>query len=499
MTRNGHLDLAGDSRFGQRIRRRYAQQLDQLAPGAPNRQTMQMLYEALRTSGLDTGGALRTVRQLVVERLLCLDCNEGASLATVTVAMTELAEVALDIACVEAAKTLDHTHGMPLTPQGGRADLCIVGMGKLGARELNVSSDIDLIYIYDQDGDTAGDANGRGKISNQEYFGKMVRAIFALVGDSTEHGFVFRVDLALRPNGNSGPPAVSLDALQEYFHVQGREWERFAWLKSRVVAPTHAIGSACAQSLRGVVVPFVFRRYLDYNVFDSLRVLHRQIRDHATKRSAGKPERANDVKLSRGGIREIEFTVQLLQVVRGGQFPELRTRPTQSALQKLAIAGLMPQTTADALSKAYVFLRQVEHRIQYLDDQQTHILPTADADLEWIAKTMGFEGICPFLSELDRQRELVAQEFDALLAVNKRNARAVQAPHPRRESMTLTKCWHSSVDSSASGWPAGENTPACWLCAKNPAPVWYAWSCELPNGLLMARFQKSLPFASPTG
>ena len=415
MTRNGHLDLAGDSRFGQRIRRRYAQQLDQLAPGAPNRQTMQMLYEALRTSGLDTGGALRTVRQLVVERLLCLDCNEGASLATVTVAMTELAEVALDIACVEAAKTLDHTHGMPLTPQGGRADLCIVGMGKLGARELNVSSDIDLIYIYDQDGDTAGDANGRGKISNQEYFGKMVRAIFALVGDSTEHGFVFRVDLALRPNGNSGPPAVSLDALQEYFHVQGREWERFAWLKSRVVAPTHAIGSACAQSLRGVVVPFVFRRYLDYNVFDSLRVLHRQIRDHATKRSAGKPERANDVKLSRGGIREIEFTVQLLQVVRGGQFPELRTRPTQSALQKLAIAGLMPQTTADALSKAYVFLRQVEHRIQYLDDQQTHILPTADADLEWIAKTMGFEGICPFLSELDSQRELVAQEFDALL------------------------------------------------------------------------------------
>jgi glutamate-ammonia-ligase adenylyltransferase len=143
--------------------------------------------------------------------------------------------------------------------------------------------------------------------------------------------------------------------------------------------------------------------------------LHRQIRDHATKRSAGKPERANDVKLSRGGIREIEFTVQLLQVVRGGQFPELRTRPTQSALQKLAIAGLMPKATADALSKAYVFLRQVEHRIQYLDDQQTHILPTVDADLEWIATTMGFESICPFLSELDSQRELVAQEFDALL------------------------------------------------------------------------------------
>ena len=415
MTRNGHPDLAEGSRFAQRIRRRYAEQLNQLGPEAPTRQTMQLLYDTLRAAGVDTGGALRTVRQLVVERLLCLDCNEGASLETVTGAMTELAEFALDTACVEAAKNLDIVHGTPLTAQGARAELCIVGMGKLGARELNVSSDIDLIYIYDQDGDTAGDANGRARISNQEYFGKMVRAIFALVGDSTEHGFVFRVDLALRPNGNSGPPAVSLGALEEYFHVQGREWERFAWLKSRVVAPTHAIGSACAQSLRSVVVPFVFRRYLDYNVFDSLRVLHRQIRDHATKRSAGKPERANDVKLSRGGIREIEFTVQLLQVVRGGQFPELRTRPTQSALQKLAVAGLMPKTTADALSKAYVFLRQVEHRIQYLDDQQTHILPTVDADLDWIAKTMGFEGICPFLTELDSQRELVAQEFDALL------------------------------------------------------------------------------------
>jgi glutamate-ammonia-ligase adenylyltransferase len=298
---------------------------------------------------------------------------------------------------------------------GLQAQVCIIGMGKLGARELNVSSDIDLIYVYDHEGETAGDKDGHGRISNQEYFGKLVRSMYALVGDTTEHGFVFRVDLALRPNGNSGPSAVSLDALEEYFHVQGREWERFAWLKSRVVAPAGATTSSCAQALRNAVVPFVFRRYLDYNVFDSLRVLHRQIRDHAAKRSAGRPERANDVKLSRGGIREIEFTVQLLQVVRGGQFPELRTRPTVSALQRLARAGLMPQATADGLASAYVFLRQVEHRIQYLDDQQTHVLPTQDNDLEWIATTLGFENICAFLCALDTHRELVAQEFDALL------------------------------------------------------------------------------------
>jgi glutamate-ammonia-ligase adenylyltransferase len=186
-------------------------------------------------------------------------------------------------------------------------------------------------------------------------------------------------------------------------------------MKSRVIAPRSAVQNGSAAKLRSVVLPFVFRRYLDYNVFESLRTLHQQIRDHAAKRSAGHPERANDVKLSRGGIREIEFTVQLLQVVRGGQFPELRTRPTVDALQRIAKAGLMPPETAQALTKAYVFLRKVEHRIQYLDDQQTHVLPTQDADLQWIANTMGYTEGCDFLSDLDAHREVVAHEFDILL------------------------------------------------------------------------------------
>ena len=314
-----------------------------------------------------------------------------------------------------SAETLDALYGAPQAEGGGRARMWVVGMGKLGARELNVSSDIDLIYVYDQAGETAGRSDGRGQISNHEYFAHQVKAVFSLIGDATEHGFVFRVDLALRPNGNSGPAAISLSALEEYFQVQGREWERFAWLKSRVVAPQECIQSGSAQALRGPVLPFVFRRYLDYNVFDALRILHRQIREHAAKRCAGHPERANDVKISRGGIREIEFTVQLLQVVRGGQFPELRTRPTVDALQRVAHAGLMPQDTADALTRAYDFLRRVEHRIQYLDDQQTHVLPTRDDDLAWIAHTLGYSNCCPFLSELDAHRELVAEEFDRLL------------------------------------------------------------------------------------
>ncbi|MBO9514382.1 MAG: bifunctional [glutamate--ammonia ligase]-adenylyl-L-tyrosine phosphorylase/[glutamate--ammonia-ligase] adenylyltransferase [Variovorax sp.] len=406
---------SGHSRFVQRLRRRYAAELSLLPPGAPVLAHMESAYQSLRSRGDSAADALRIVRQLVMERLVTLDCDAQAPLSVVTTAVTELAEFALDIACHEACAELDAMHGSPLGAHGQRAQLWVVGMGKLGARELNVSSDIDLIYLYDHDGETAGDVDGRGKLSNHEYFARAVKRIYALVGDTTEHGFVFRIDLALRPNGNSGPSVVSLDALEEYFQVQGREWERFAWLKSRVVAPRSVVASGAAQPLRGVVLPFVFRRYLDYSVFDSLRTLHRQIREQASRRSAGRPERANDVKLSRGGIREIEFTVQLLQVVRGGQFPELRTRPTLDALQRLARANLMPQEAADALAAAYVFLRRVEHRIQYLDDQQTHVLPVNDDDVRWIAETLGYANCCDFLAELDTHREFVAQEFDKLL------------------------------------------------------------------------------------
>ena len=413
------LATSAYSRYVQRIRRRYAELMPLLPAGEPVRATMQPTLDALLAGGMETGAALRVLRQLVMERLVVIDCDgpceNQAPLVVVTRAMTELAELALDVAMRHSREALDAQHGAPRAEGGGQARMWVVGMGKLGARELNVSSDIDLIYVYDQDGETAGRSDGRGQISNHEYFARQVRAVFSLIGDATEHGFVFRVDLALRPNGSSGPAAISLSALEEYFQAQGREWERFAWLKSRIVAPLECIQSGSAQALRGSVLPFVFRRYLDYSVFDALRVLHRQIREHAAKRCAGHPERANDVKMSRGGIREIEFTVQVLQVVRGGQFPELRTRPTLDALQRVAHAGLMPQDTADAMARAYEFLRRVEHRIQYLDDQQTHVLPTCDDDLGWIAATLGYSTCCAFLCDLDTHRELVAGEFDILL------------------------------------------------------------------------------------
>lgn len=407
---------ASHSRFWQRLHRRYADVMDVLPPGAPVRATMEQALQRLQQEqGWDLSAALRVVRQLVMERLMTLDCARQADLHTVTRGVTELAELALDRACAQVRQELDARHGRPAGPEGQEVPLWIIGMGKLGARELNVSSDIDLIYVYEHEGETLGLPDGRGKISNHEYFSKAVKAIYNLIGDTTEHGFVFRVDLALRPHGNSGPAAISLSSLEDYLQILGREWERFAWLKSRVVAPLDAVRAPNVQALRNVVLPFVFRKYLDYSVFESLRSLHRQIREHAMRRSAGHPERANDVKLSRGGIREIEFTVQLLQVVRGGQFPELRCRPTLEALQRLTRSSLMPAETAEQLAQAYVFLRNVEHRIQYLDDQQTHVLPTRDDDLEWIASTMGFSDASGFLLQLDAHREFVAQEFDTLL------------------------------------------------------------------------------------
>jgi [glutamine synthetase] adenylyltransferase / [glutamine synthetase]-adenylyl-L-tyrosine phosphorylase len=433
--------LAAHSRFVQRVRRRYAEELAWLPEGLPTRERIVALIARLSAAGRPLGAALRVARQLAIERLAVLDIERGASMSEVTRAMTELAEATLDIAVTEARARLDAKHGAPLNEAGAPIEFWIVGMGKLGARELNVSSDIDLIYVYEEDGRTRGGDAGaasagppqaagaspsggqepqatEGSISAHEYFTHLARSLQTLIGEATDDGFVFRVDLMLRPNGNSGPPVVSLAMLEEYFVVQGREWERFAWLKSRVVAPRASVENGRAQALRSTVAAFVYRKYLDYGVFEGLRQLHRKIRDEAQRRAAGRPERANDVKLSRGGIREIEFIVQLLLVVRGGQFPEIRTRSTLSALQRLAARGLMKPATAARLADCYTFLRRVEHRIQFLDDQQTHVLPSGDGDLAWIARSLDLRcdaDTCALLDRLGEVREFVATEFDALL------------------------------------------------------------------------------------
>ncbi len=405
---------ADHSRFVQRIRRRYGAELALLAAGLPTGEAIDTLIDELLAGGRPQASAMRVARQLVLERLAVLDVEQGAALSDITRAMTELAETALDRALAQARLDIDARYGVPRNAQGERIDFWVVGMGKLGARELNVSSDIDLIYVYEEDGQT----DGAQQVSAHEYFAQVAKRLYTLIGETTEDGFVFRVDLMLRPNGNSGPPAVSMAMLEEYLQVQGREWERFAWLKSRVVAPRASVASGRAIPLRSLVTAFVYRRYLDYGVFEGLRQLHSKVREEAQRRAAGRPERANDVKLSRGGIREIEFIVQLLLVARGGQFPEIRTRSTLKSLTKLAAGGLMKPQSAVKLAEAYEFLRRVEHRIQYLDDQQTHLLPTVDADLNWIARSLDLacnNDACELLDKLCEIREFVATEFDALL------------------------------------------------------------------------------------
>jgi glutamate-ammonia-ligase adenylyltransferase len=405
---------AAHSRYVQRVRRRYPAELGLLPPGVPDAAAIGALIDTLCASGREPGAALRVARHLVLERLAVVDVEQGATLAEVTATMTALAEVCLERALALAHAAEAERHGVPRAADGRPLELWIVGMGKLGGRELNVSSDIDLVYVHDDDGQT----DGAQPIGAHEYFARVARRLYALIGEVTDEGFVFRVDLALRPNGLSGPPVVSLAMLEEYLLVQGREWERFAWLKSRVVAPQAAVASGRTQALRALVTPFVYRRYLDYGVFEGLRQLHAKIRDEAQRRAAGRPERANDVKLSRGGIREIEFIVQLMLVVRGGQFPEIRTRSTLRGLDKLVARALMPAATAQRLAEAYTFLRRIEHRIQYLDDQQTHLLPAADGDLGWIARSLGLScrsEACELLEKLNATREFVAGEFDALL------------------------------------------------------------------------------------
>jgi len=406
--------LAAHSRFVQRVRRRYVAELNLLPAGMPSRAGIGTLVATLQAQGRPLATALRVARHLVLERLAVLDIEQGAAMHEITEAMTHLAEVSLCLALAAARQEQDAINGAPRDAAGHVIEFWVLGMGKLGARELNVSSDIDLIYVYEDDGQTDGPA----VISAHEYFARVCKRLYALIGEITDDGQVFRVDLALRPNGNSGPPAVSLAMLEEYFLVQGREWERFAWLKSRVVAPLESVSNGRALALRSLVTPFVYRKYLDYGVFEGLRQLHRKIRDEAQRRAAGRPERANDVKLSRGGIREIEFIVQLLQVVRGGQFPEIRTRSTVKALGRLAARGLMKPATAAKLAEGYYFLRRVEHRIQFLDDQQTHCLPGTDEDLAWIARSLGLvckAEACELLDRLLEVRETVATEFDALL------------------------------------------------------------------------------------
>jgi len=344
--------------------------------------------------GGDLAHRLRAVRERVMVCLAHRDLNGMAPLDEVFATMTSLADESIVAAAREAEARSADLHG---EPQGG-AGLVVAALGKLGGRELNVSSDVDLVFLYGAEGETAGPR----AVSNHEHFAAAGRALIALLSEITAEGQVFRVDMRLRPYGDSGPLVTSLAALEDYFVGHARPWERYAWLKARIVAGPDA-------GVRERVEPFVYRRYLDYGMLDALRDLHSRISEAAVQR-----RKADDIKVGAGGIREIEFAAQLFQMVRGGRDAGLRTTSTRAALQAIGERGLMGSARVAALAEAYAFLRKLEHRLQYYDDQQTQALPRTPEHQASIAEAMDCGDYAQLVAALDRHRAVVQQAFDAL-------------------------------------------------------------------------------------
>jgi glutamate-ammonia-ligase adenylyltransferase len=370
------------------------------------------VLEQQLATGLPLPRAMRRLRNLLVAAIIQRDLEGQADLDEVVGTMTRFADFAIRTHVQALMAELVAAHGMPTGSESGRPQqLMVLAMGKQGGGELNVSSDIDLIFVYPEDGDTAA-GPGQRQLSNHEFFIRLGRKLIGAMAEVTEDGITFRVDMALRPNGQSGPLAASLAMVEDYLIVQGREWERYAWVKARAVTGDPQDIAA----LDAIVRPFVFRRYLDFGVIDAIRNMHAQIRAEVNRQERLHPDRSNNVKLGRGGIREIEFLAQVFQLIRGGRDPALRERSTRLTLRLLAERELLPRETVDGLLEAYTFLRNLEHRLQYLDDAQTHTLPPAEADQLLIAQMMGLPDVATLLARLDATRAFVAAQFDAIFA-----------------------------------------------------------------------------------
>ena len=368
----------------------------------------------------DLGLKLRILRRDILLNLIGRNASGACGYDEVVEVMSDFAEVAVNrVVCVHS-RELASRYGMPVNGDGEPQDLLVVGMGKLGGRELNVSSDIDLVFLYGDDGMTKASEGGRS-ISNEEFFTRLARRIIPALNDPEGPGFVFRVDMRLRPNGDSGPIVASSGMLEEYLYSQGRDWERFAWLKGRIVngpvfAGEEAFARQCAE-IRALVQPFVYRKYLDFDAISSLMKLHRLVRAETDRREHARAQDGANVKLGRGGIREIEFLVQTLQVIRGGRDVALRGRETLEMLPALLDAGALDAELVAALARDYRFLRNLEHALQYVDDAQTQWLPRSGDVLE---RAAGLLDLSPetLWSEFERVREEVARGFDSVFHVN---------------------------------------------------------------------------------
>jgi glutamate-ammonia-ligase adenylyltransferase len=336
-------------------------------------------------------------------------------------------------ACVDGALSLlsrwqTQEFGTPLAHGSAEPQsLVVIGMGKLGAEELNFSSDIDLIFAYPEAGTSQG---GAVALDNEEYFVRLGRRLIRVLQENTRDGFVFRVDMRLRPFGDSGPLVMSFNAMEEYYQSHGREWERYAWIKADVIAGDRAAGGELMRRLR----PFVYRRYLDYGAFESLREMKQGIAQQVRRKGM-----QDNIKLGAGGIREVEFIGQAFQLVRGGREPGLQERGILHVLAHLVTVGILPEYAGRGLIEAYRFLRRVENRLQAWADQQTHSLPTEEADRLRLALSMGYTDWAVFEQALNRHRRLVQDQFEQVFS-------APQAVHAESDTQYLARLWQGELD-----------------------------------------------------
>jgi glutamate-ammonia-ligase adenylyltransferase len=359
------------------------------------------LANGLASSAADEAAfmdALRRLRRRELVRIAWRDLARAATLAETLGELSALADAAIVTALGFASRALGQRHGTPRSPTGEAQELLVIGMGKLGGGELNFSSDIDLILLFPESGET----DGPRPISNEEYFTRLGQALIRLLDQRTAEGFVFRVDMRLRPLGEPGPLVMNFGAFEDYLQQHGRDWERYAWVKARAVT-----GAARYRGLYDEVVrPFVYRRYLDFGVYESLREMKAMIAREVARR-----ELQDNVKLGPGGIREIEFIVQAQQLIRGGAEPGLQTASLQAALPRLAGAKLLPASTVAELREAYEFLRRVENRLQMVDDAQTHALPADALGRERLAVAMDCPDWADFWTKLEARRGTVTAHF----------------------------------------------------------------------------------------
>jgi len=349
------------------------------------------------------GIKLRKFRSREMIRIAWRDLAGDAGLDETVKDLSAFADACIDYSLSRLYDFMKNEFSVPVNQSGEPQKLVVIGMGKLGAFELNFSSDVDLMFAYPEAGETKG---GQKTISNEEFFTRLTRRLITIIGSVYSEGMVFRVDLRLRPYGENGPLVMSFDSMEDYYQNQGREWERYALIKARIVAGDKVAGEKLLERLK----PFVYRRYLDFGAIESLRDMKKKISLQVMQK-----EMRENIKLGPGGIREIEFFAQIFQLIRGGVVPVLQERNVVKVLRILAEKSYIPEKTCKELEEAYRFLRMVENRLQEFSDRQTHDLPKDSLERICISTSMYFAGWSPFNEELWKHRARVQAHFGNLL------------------------------------------------------------------------------------